>query len=300
MQIYRSLIKQNLSNKGHGVSFVTVMTDWISSFPLTQHAAKFAKEQICKVISTGPVPRHIGFIMDGNRRYARKNKMELKEGHSAGFDSMAKILETCYDCGVEAVTVFAFSIENFSRSRYEVKWLMDLGKAKFKQVIGNGELCEKYGIRIRILGNTSLLPKDLREVLKNAEEMTKNNKRAILNVCWPYTSRDDMTNAIRKIVASGCSSERITEDTISSNLYSGGLSRMDLLIRTSGVYRLSDFMLWECVHPDCEIEIVSVLWPEFSPTKMVWILLKWGFYRTYYGHRMAKLINIDSEHAKES
>lgn len=269
------------------------MADWISSFPLTQHVTDFAKSQICKVISTGHVPKHVGFIMDGNRRYAKKRHIEMKEGHSAGFDSMAKILETCYDCGVQVATVFAFSIENFNRNPYEVQWLMKLGKAKFKQVVGNGELCEKYGIRIRVLGNLKLLPSDLRKVLQDAEEITKNNTRAILNVCWPYTSRDDMAHAVRKIVSKGYSSDEIDEDLITKNLYSAGVPKLDLLIRTSGVYRLSDFMLWECTDLDCEIEVIPVLWPEFTPARMAWILLKWGFARTYYGNRMAKLLNLD-------
>ncbi|VEU21871.1 DEKNAAC102844 [Brettanomyces naardenensis] len=223
--------------------------------------------------------------------------MEMKEGHSAGFESLAKALETCYDCGVEVATVFAFSIENFNRSRYEVEWLMELGKSKFRQVVGNGELCEKYGIKIRVLGNLDLLPSDLKKVLLDAEELTKNNTRAVLNVCWPYTSRDDMTHAVRKIVSKRYEADSITEDLISKNLYTGGLPKLDLLIRTSAVYRLSDFMLWECVDPDCDIEIVSVLWPAFSATRMVWVLLKWGFGRTYYGRRMAKVLNI--EHAKD-
>ncbi|QPG74059.1 hypothetical protein FOA43_001380 [Brettanomyces nanus] len=275
------------------------MADWISTFPLTQHITEFTKNQICRVISAGPVPKHVGFIMDGNRRYAKQNHMEMKEGHSAGFESMAKVLETCYDCGVEVATVFAFSIENFNRSRYEVEWLMELGKAKFKQVVGNGELCERYGIKIRVLGNLDLLPKDLWKVLKDAEELTKNNTRAILNVCWPYTSRDDMTHAVRKVVTKGYPPDAITEHLVAENLYTGGLPKLDLLIRTSAVYRLSDFMLWECIDLDCDIEIVSVLWPEFSPARMAWILLKWGFGRTYYGHRMAKLINID-DHTKQT
>lgn len=271
------------------------MADWITSFPLTQRTTEFVKKKVCRVISTGPVPRHVGFIMDGNRRFARQNQMEVKEGHSAGFDSMAKTLETCYDCGVEVATVFAFSIENFHRSSYEVECLMQLGKSKFKQMVGNGEMCDKYGIRIRVLGKRDLLPLDVQQTLREVEEITKNNTRAILNVCWPYTARDDITHGVRQLVKAGGDPDKIDEAAVSASLYTGDSPPLDLLIRTSSVYRLSDFMLWECVDPRCYIEIVPCLWPEFNPTRMAWILLKFGFNRTYYGLKVDRMLNLDHE-----
>lgn len=269
------------------------MTEWLTSFPLTQHLLEIGKGQICSALRTGPVPQHIGFIMDGNRTYAKKKHIEIKEGHSAGFESMAKILEVCYDCGVKSATVFAFSIENFKRSNYEIKWLMDLAKTKFKQVVGNGEMCEQFGIQIRILGDLTLLPDDVRDVLLQAQDITKHNTRAILNVCWSYTSRDDIANSIRKIIGQ-CSSNNlnfkdIDEDCISKNLYTGHSPPLELLIRTSGVYRLSDFMLWECSKEGCDIEIVDVLWPQFSALNMVWLLIKWSFNRTYNSKNKIKL-----------
>lgn len=261
------------------------MTDWLASFPLTQHVLKMGKSQICKSLKTGPVPQHIAFIMDGNRTYARIKHIELKEPHSAGFESMAKILEVCYDCGVKCATVFAFSIENFKRSSYEIQWLMELAKTKFKQVVGNGEICEQFGIQIRILGDLDLLPDDVREVLLEAQRITKDNTRAILNVCWSYASRDDMTHSIKDIVGKTAknrlSVKDIDEDCISRHLYTGLSPPLDLLIRTSGVYRLSDFMLWECSRDGCDIEILDVLWPQFNALRMVWILIKWSFNKTY-------------------
>ncbi|KAH3669461.1 hypothetical protein OGAPHI_001582 [Ogataea philodendri] len=228
--------------------------------------------------------------MDGNRRFAKINKMETNEGHSAGFDTMARLLEICYDCGVEAATVFAFSIENFNRPEYEIEWLMKLAKSKMKQVIEHGELCDRYGIRIRILGNVKLLPHDVRDSLLEAQEMTKNNTRAVLNICCPYTARDDMTHSIKTILAKGYDPEMIDQDLIADNLYTGGIPRLQLLIRTSGVYRLSDFMLWEAVDVDCDIEILSVLWPQFTPTLMLWTLFKWGWNRSSRTRRNDRLL----------
>jgi ditrans,polycis-polyprenyl diphosphate synthase len=261
------------------------MAEWLAQFPITQYMLELGKKQVCNALKTGPVPQHVGFIMDGNRTYAKKKHIELKEGHSAGFESMAKILEVCYDCGVKCATVFAFSIENFKRPSYEIQWLMELAKTKFTQVVGNGEMCEQFGIKIRILGDLDLLPDDVRKVLLQAEEITKNNNRAVLNVCWSYTSRDDMAHSIREIVDQFAHSklgiQDIDEYCISKNLYTGQSPELDLLIRTSGVYRLSDFMLWESVSNNCDIEIVDVLWPQFNALRMVWLLIKWSFNRTY-------------------
>lgn len=261
------------------------MAEWLASFPLTQHLMEIGKIQICKSLRTGPVPQHIGFIMDGNRTYAKIKHIELKEGHSAGFESMAKILEICYDCGVKCATVFAFSIENFKRSNYEIQWLMELAKTKFKQVVSNGEMCEQFGIQIRILGDLDLVPEDVKKVLLDAQELTKNNSRAILNVCWSYTSRDDITHSIKEIInkisKNQINIKDINENLISENLYTGNSPPLDLLIRTSGVYRLSDFMLWESSKEECDIEILDVLWPQFNAISMIWILIKWSFNKTY-------------------
>ncbi|KAG0674713.1 cis-prenyltransferase [Pichia californica] len=261
------------------------MTDWLASFPLTQRVMEMGKVQICKSLRTGPVPQHIGFIMDGNRTYAKIKHIELKEGHSAGFESMARILEVCYDCGVKCASVFAFSIENYKRSSYEIQWLMELAKTKFKQVVGNGEICEQFGIQIRILGDLDLVPDDVKQVLLQAQEITKHNTRAVLNVCWSYTSRDDMTHSIKeilhKVTKNQLKVKDIDEDCISKNLYTGDSPPLDLLIRTSGVYRLSDFMLWESSKEGCDIEILDVLWPQFNAMNMVWILIKWSFSKTY-------------------
>lgn len=261
------------------------MAEWLSQFPLTQHVLEYGKRQVCNALKTGPVPEHIGFIMDGNRTYAKQKHIELKEGHSAGFESMARNLEVCYDCGVKCATVFAFSTENFKRPRYEIQWLMELAKAKFTQVVSNGELCEQYGVKIKILGDLELLPDDVKEVLLRAEEITKHNKRALLNVCWCYTSRNDMKNSIKTIIEQVSDSQLglndIDEDCISKNLYTGDSPPLDLLIRTSGVHRLSDFMLWECIEEKCQIEIVDTLWPQFNAVNMIWLLIKWSFNRTY-------------------
>ncbi|KAI5956183.1 RER2 [Candida jiufengensis] len=272
------------------------MSDWISTFPGYNQVLTTGKKLFGKIISTGPVPQHVGIIMDGNRRYAKSHKIEIKEGHSMGFDTMANILELLYEAGVKSATVYAFSIENFNRSSYEVKWLMDLAKSKFTQINQNGLLCEDYGVKIKILGNLKLLPPDLLKILRETEEITKNNTRAVLNVCFPYTSRDEITNSIKKIVIESTKSNiKINEKSIEDNLYTGDSPPLDLLVRTSGTYRLSDFLLWQAVSPDCAVVFTDKLWPEFKPWDMLKILMNWSFNKYYYGNPngQLQLKNID-------
>ncbi|KAI3403596.2 RER2 [Candida oxycetoniae] len=279
------------------------MSDWISTFPGYRQLFATGKKMFGRILSTGPVPQHVGIIMDGNRRYAKSHKLEIKEGHSLGFDTMANILELLYESGVKATTVYAFSIENFNRSSYEVKWLMDLAKAKFTQINQNGLLCRDYGVRIKILGNLSLLPPDVLKILHETEEITKHNTRAVLNVCFPYTSRDEMTYAIKNIVDNATrssSSSVIDESTIDKYLYTGDVQPLDLLVRTSGTFRLSDFLLWQSVSPDCAVVFVDKLWPEFSPWDMLKILINWSFNKYWYGNACGNGVNSKVLVEKES
>ncbi|KHC32815.1 di-trans,poly-cis-decaprenylcistransferase [Candida albicans P76067] len=261
------------------------MSDWVSTFPGYKQVLLTCKKMLGRIIMTGPVPQHVGIIMDGNRRYAKTHKIEIKEGHSLGFDTMASILELLYESGVKCATVYAFSIENFKRSQYEVKWLMELAKSKFTQINQHGLLCEEYGVKIRILGNTKLLPRDVLEILEKTEEITKNNTRAVLNVCFPYTSRDEITHSIKSLVDEATKGGiDITEEAIDRHLYTKDVPPLDLLVRTSGTFRLSDFLLWQTVSPECAVVFVDKLWPAFKPWDMLKILLNWGFNKYMYGN----------------
>lgn len=241
---------------------------WIATFPLIQLCAMWLVTFLARVLSTSSLPRHVAFIMDGNRTYAKRRHWESKEGHSAGFDAMASVLETCYKSGVKTATVFGFSLENFKRPQKELNSLMELAKWKMEQVISNGDLCEKYGVRIKILGDMSYLRDDVVEVFKKTEEMTKHNKEAVLNVCWAYTSRHDITMGIRKAASENSPHLKLSTDDDPP---------LDLVVRTSGVKRLSDFLLWETTSPNCTIEMIDTLWPEFTGFHMLWILFKWSY-----------------------
>ncbi|GEQ71672.1 hypothetical protein JCM33374_g5358 [Metschnikowia sp. JCM 33374] len=277
------------------------MPEWVSTFPGYSDLMRKVKRAIGAVCKTGPIPRHVGVIMDGNRRYAKNHKIEMKEGHNLGFDSMASILELLYESGVACATVYAFSIENFKRSRYEVEWLMDLAKSKLYQMSQHGELCEQYGIRIKILGNVALLPSDVQKILQETQDMTAHNTRAVLNVCFPYTSRDEIAHSVQGVVKASMDEPEmiIDEHAMERFLYTADAPPLDLLIRTSGTSRLSDFLLWQCVPSTCAIVFSDRLWPEFSPWDMTKILLSWSFNTYWYGHgngqTMSRIVLRDSK-----
>lgn len=258
------------------------MMDGGSTFPGYSIALEWIKNIFSRTIKTSNcVPQHVGFVMDGNRRYARRNDIDIKEGHEAGFSSMSQVLELCYEAGVNTATVFAFSIENFKRSPSEVDHLMKLAREKIRQLAQHGEMADRYGIRVRVIGDLSLLPKGVYEDIVEATEKTKNNTRATLNICFPYTSREEIFHSIKDIIAEGITSKNINEATVESHLYTGADPPLELLVRTSGVTRLSDFLLWQVSEKGVVIELFDCLWPDFGPLKMAWVLLKFAFRKSF-------------------
>uniref|UniRef100_A0A5F8HDD6 Alkyl transferase n=1 Tax=Monodelphis domestica TaxID=13616 RepID=A0A5F8HDD6_MONDO len=190
-------------------------------------------ERFCaNIIKAGPMPKHIAFIMDGNRRYAQKCQVERQEGHSQGFDKLAETLRWCLNLGIREVTVYAFSIENFKRSKNEVDGLMELARQKFTRLMEEQEKLEKHGVCIRVLGDLQLLPLDLQELIAKAVQATHNY------------------------------SNDVSESLLDKCLYTNNSPNPDILIRTSGEVRLSDFLLWQTSH-SCLV-FQPILWPEYS------------------------------------
>ncbi|SCU81856.1 LAFA_0C07580g1_1 [Lachancea sp. 'fantastica'] len=260
-----------------------------NSFPGLPQVFNFIKNIFSHALrSSDNVPQHVGLIMDGNRRWAKRKHVEIKEGHNAGFHSMGRALELCYEAGVKTATVFAFSIENYKRSAAEVDSLMNLARSGIKQVVQNGDMAEKFGIRIKIIGDRRLLSDDVMREVETAEEITKNNKRAVLNICFPYTGRDELLHSIKtnvnRALAEEIEGSEIDEDQIDEYLYTAGSPPLDLLIRTSGVTRLSDFLLWQVSRRGVAIEFVDCLWPDFGSRQMAWILLKYAYNRSSRAH----------------
>ncbi|KAL2157803.1 hypothetical protein VTH06DRAFT_5072 [Thermothelomyces fergusii] len=333
--------------------YLSRLRSWFLSSPPAEWALNRLRSTLIGALSQGPIPGHVAFEMDGNRRYARSHKIETIEGHHLGFEALARVLEVCYKCGVKVVTVYAFSIENFHRPKYEVDGLMQLAKVKLEQLIQHGELLDRYGASVRVLGRLDLIPPDVLEVVEKAMAATRNNTECVLNICFPYTSREEMTTAIRttveeysttppphstpfsqsritqkilskqagkpdvlepiresasstptsahsddqddavstattlhsdsapvkgvdgeEAVAIYPNAETITSETIDKHLYTAGCPPLDIFVRTSGVERLSDFMLWQC-HQDTQIFFLKCFWPEFDLWHFLPVLVEW-------------------------
>ncbi|XP_053124523.1 dehydrodolichyl diphosphate synthase complex subunit DHDDS isoform X2 [Hemicordylus capensis] len=224
-------------------------------------------ERFCaSVIKAGPMPKHIAFIMDGNRRYAKKNKVKKLEGHSQGFAKLAQTLQWCLSLGIQEVTVYAFSIENFKRSQDEVDGLMELARQKFTHLLEEKDNLKKHGVCVRILGDLTLLPQDIQELVARVELTTRHYNTCFLNICIAYTSRQEISNAVKELawgVEEGLlQPSDVSEPLIDKCLYSSKSPHPDILIRTSGEVRLSDFLLWQTSHACLVFQ--SVLWPEYS------------------------------------
>ncbi|KAJ1176210.1 hypothetical protein NDU88_001493 [Pleurodeles waltl] len=224
-------------------------------------------ERICaSLLKAGPMPKHVAFIMDGNRRYAQKQHVERQHGHSQGFEKLAETLRWCLNLGIHEVTVYAFSIENFKRSKEEVDGLMELAREKFARLLDEQENLEKHGVQIRVLGDLSLLPEDIQKLIAQTVMETRSYNKCFLNVCFAYTSRQEMANAVQEMawgVEQGLlEPSDVSESLLDKCLYTNNSPNPDLLIRTSGEVRLSDFLLWQTSH-SCLV-FQPVLWPEYS------------------------------------
>uniref|UniRef100_A0A8D8U1E9 Alkyl transferase n=1 Tax=Cacopsylla melanoneura TaxID=428564 RepID=A0A8D8U1E9_9HEMI len=241
---------------------------------------------VIKLLKKGHTPKHIAFIMDGNRRFAKKSQTKTIEGHSKGFDKLAETLQWCLDLGVKEVTVYAFSIENFNRTAEEVDGLMDLARAKFKRLLEEKDKLNEKGVKVRVIGNIELLPRDLICLIKEAMFMTKDNTEGYLNIAFSYTSRDEMVETSRVLV-DGLRTAKLTDQDLNMDLfekclYTGACPHPDLIIRTSGETRLSDFMLVQS--KSSLLYFCRALWPEFSAWHLISAVFSYQY--DYYTNEM--------------
>ena len=209
------------------------------------------------------LPRHVAIIMDGNGRWARQQKLKIALGHRSGVEALRAIIRESSDIGIEALSLYAFSTENWKRDPEEVAALMALLLEFFTSEID--ELDEK-NVRIRILGDKDGMPDAQRSALISAEERTKQNTGLCLNIAVNYGGRAELARAAahlaRKAVNGEIRPEDISEETLAGELYTAGLPDVDLLIRTSGEMRLSNFLLYQCAY--AEFLFPTVLWPDFT------------------------------------
>ena len=210
-------------------------------------------------IPTDRLPRHVAMIMDGNGRWALSRRLPRLAGHKAGTENLRRVIRASVEFGIKYLTIYAFSTENWGRPPEEVKGLMYI----LEDVIDK-ELAElnKEGVQLRHIGRLERLAPSLQKKVLHAVELTKNNDRLILNVAFNYGGRDEIVNAIQNIMKDGIAPEEVTDELVSRYLYTAGVPDPDLIIRTSGELRVSNFLIWQAAYS--EWYVTPTYWPDFN------------------------------------
>jgi undecaprenyl diphosphate synthase len=209
--------------------------------------------------------------MDGNGRWARKRGLPRIEGHRNGAISLKETVKACMELGIKYLTVYAFSTENWKRPKEEVSFLMNILSSTIDREIDE---LNRNGIKMRFFGKISMLPEKLQKKIRSAEEKTRDNERLSLSIMLSYGGRAEITDALKSIVKNHIKSDRIDEETISRSLYTAGMPDPDLLIRTAGEMRVSNFMLWQIAY--AEIWVTDVLWPDFRKKHLLEAMNDYG------------------------
>ena len=210
------------------------------------------------------IPQHVAIILDGNGRWAKAKGMPRNYGHVQGAKNVERICEEAYNMGIKYLTVYAFSTENWKRSKDEVDALMTLLRNYMKTCV---KTAKKNHMKVRVIGDKTGLAQDIQDSIANLEEESKDQDGLNFTIAINYGSRDEIRRAVTKIVEEGIRPEDITEETISDHLDTAGIPDPDLLIRTSGELRLSNYLLWQLAYS--EIYITDCLWPDFDRAELV-------------------------------
>ena len=249
-------------------------------------------EALKNSILKNKVPAHIAIIMDGNGRWAKlKNKPRIF-GHKNGVNSVRETIEACGDIGVEYLTLYAFSTENWNRPKLEVKTLMALLVSSLKKEL---KILQKNNIKLNTIGNINDLPKSAQKELKEVIEKTKNNTALTLTLALSYGSRDEIVNVIKniskKVVNNELLIEEINENIINNHLYTFSLPDVDFLIRTSGEQRISNFLLWQIAY--AELYFTNTLWPDFKKENLFNAVLEYQNRERRFGKTSEQIEKIN-------
>ncbi len=224
------------------------------------------------------VPQHVGLIMDGNGRWAHARGLPRLAGHRAGVQRLEIIFRAAVEFGVSILTLYAFSTENWNRPEYEVRGLLKILGDTLQNEI---DKLDEYGVQLRHIGDLEPLSEALRCPICSAIELTKENDRLIVNVAFNYGGRREIVEAVRDIVQLGIPPEQISEETITEHLYTGGLPDPDLIIRTSGEMRVSNFMIWQGAY--AEYYVTPTFWPDFDKDEFYQALLAFSHRNRRFG-----------------
>ncbi len=223
-----------------------------------------AKKNKNIVPESNKVPHHVAIIMDGNGRWARSRGLPRLAGHRAGVDNLRRVLEASVEYGIQILTIYAFSTENWNRPESEVKGLI----AILEEVIDRElQSLHENGVQLRHIGRLERLDPKLQDKVRHAIALTKDNDRLILNVAWNYGGRAEIVHAVQEIIRKGVPPDEITEELISQHLYTSESPDPDLIIRTSGEMRVSNFLIWQGAY--AELYITPHYWPDFGPPELL-------------------------------
>jgi undecaprenyl diphosphate synthase len=235
-------------------------------------------EALGRQVNFDQLPAHIGIIMDGNGRWAAQRHLPRVEGHRAGIDSVRDVVETSARLGIDVLTLYAFSVENWKRPRTEVNMLMTLLKRYIRLELGT---LLRNNIRFRVIGRSEELSADVQDELEAGIRKTENNTGMLFNIALNYGGRAEIVDAARRAIASGVKPEELDEKRFASLLYTAGQPDPDLLIRTSGEMRVSNFLLWQIAY--AEIWVTDTLWPDFRRCDLLTAILDYQKRDRRYG-----------------
>ncbi|WP_297825993.1 polyprenyl diphosphate synthase [uncultured Methanobrevibacter sp.] len=217
------------------------------------------------------MPKHVAIIMDGNRRYSKlQGNIDVVKGHEIGVDTLEKVLDWSIELGIEIITVYAFSTENFNRPQHEVEGLMKLFLINFKRLVTH-EKIHKNEVKVKVVGKLDLIPENVREAIKEAEDATAQYDKRLLNIAIGYDGRLEIIDSFKKIIKDvqdgKITIDDVDEELVSKNLYTAGVEDPNLIIRTSGEERLSGFLLWQSSYS--ELYFCETLWPELRKVDFI-------------------------------
>jgi undecaprenyl diphosphate synthase len=210
------------------------------------------------------VPLHVAIIMDGNGRWARARGLPRLAGHRAGVDNLRRVLEAAAEFGIQVLTVYAFSTENWGRPPDEVRGLLNILEDVIDREL---QSLNKNGVQLRHIGRLERLSPELQTKVHQAVDLTRDNHRLVLNIAWNYGGRDEIVQAVRRMMESGVLPEEVDEDLVSHYLYTAGIPDPDLIIRTSGELRVSNFLIWQGAY--AEWYVTPTYWPDFGRAELL-------------------------------
>ncbi|MBI9079009.1 MAG: isoprenyl transferase [Pseudodesulfovibrio sp.] len=235
-------------------------------------------------MDTTHIPAHIAIIMDGNGRWAKQRGLPRTDGHKAGTEAVRAVVARCRELGVKYLTLYTFSKENWSRPKEEIKTLFDLLSTYLKR---EEKSLKEQGIRLKVLGDINAMPMAVRQVLKHLMRQTKKGSGMTLNLALNYSGRDEILRAAKAMVVKGIEPDDITEEAFQKELWTAGQPDPDLIIRTSGELRLSNYLLFQCAYS--EFYFTDIYWPDFSPAELEKAIAELGNRQRRFGKTQEQL-----------